>query len=107
HQRDWRVRLLHRLPPGPALPAVDHGSVVLGLTLRPQRLDRLHPLPQQRPAGLEGGAVVAHLLAVPAAADAEQKAPVGEAIEACGLLGRVDGIALDEKADARADQKRL
>jgi hypothetical protein len=62
---------------------------------------------QHRPASLEGGAVVGHLLAVPAAAYAEQEPAAGDDVEARRLLGGVDRIPLDQKADAGADQQLL
>ena len=46
---------------------------------------------------------LAHLLAVPAAADAELEAPAGEEVERGDLLGGGDRVALDDQADAGAD----
>ena len=60
-------------------------------------------LAQQAAARLEGGAVVLHLLGVPAAADAEEEAAAREMIEAGDLLGERDRVALDHQADAGAE----
>ena len=77
----------------------------LGLVLRPDRLHGQHPFPQQGEAGGEVGAVVGHLLAVPAAADAEQEAAAGEEVDGGDLLGGDDGVPLDDEADARPEQE--
>src|SRR5260370_17740355 len=93
------MRLLNRLRPGPCRPEVDHVAVVLGLLLSPDRLDRLDPLAQQLPPRAELRPVICHLLAVPAAADAEDQAPVRNQVEAGRFLGGVDGVPLAEEAD--------
>ena len=101
------MRLLDGLRPAPHRAEVDHLAVILGLFLRPDRLDRLHALAQKLPSSLEHRAVVGHLLTVPSAADPEQKPTVGDGVEARSLLGGVDWIALDQQADAGPDLERL
>ncbi len=81
--------------------------MVLGLVESPDGLDRLDPLAQELPPGLEHSAVVGHLLTVPSAADPEQEPAVRNDVEACRLLGGVDGIALNQQADAGPDLERL
>jgi hypothetical protein len=51
--------------------------------------------------------VVAHLLAVPARADAELEPPVREEVDRRDLLRRGDRVALDDQADAGADPQTL
>src|SRR5664279_769679 len=58
-------------------------------------------------SGLRVGAVVAHLLAVPANPDAELKPPVGYQIDAGDLLGKVDDIPLRQQGDPGADQQPI
>ena len=79
--------------PRPPVPAPDDGPTVHGL----------EALAHQLEAGGEGGAVVFHLLGVPAAADAEQHAAVAEAVRGGDLLGGMDGVALHDQADAGAE----
>jgi hypothetical protein len=51
--------------------------------------------------------VIGHLLAVPAGADAEQEASARDVVERRHLLGESDRVALDDEADAGADQEPL
>ena len=53
------------------------------------------------------GAVVAHLLEVPAGPDAELEAPAGEVVERGRLVGEHDRVALDDQRDAGADAQAL
>jgi hypothetical protein len=76
---------------------------VFRLRARPDFLHRLDALAHQLEACGERRAVVGHLLGVPAAADAEQQPTVGQPVDGGDLLGGVDGIALDHKADAGAE----
>ena len=69
----------------------------------PDRLHCLDPLGHQAHAGPGIGAVVAHLLAIPACADAELETPAGEMIDRGDLLGGGDRVALHDQADAAAD----
>ena len=97
------MRLLHRLRPRPDAIEVDELAVVRGLVLGPDRLHRLDPLAHQREARARVGAVVVHLLEVPAGADAEEEAAAGELVERGDLLGGRDRVALDDQADAGAE----
>ncbi len=106
-QQHRRVRLLRRLGPAPDRVEVHELAVVLGLVLRPDLLHRLDPLAHELEAAARVGAVVAHLLAVPAGADAEQEAPAREPVERGDLLGGHDRIALDHQADAGAQLDAL
>ena len=55
------------------------------------------------PTLLVGGAVVFHLLAVPASADAEHDTTVGNHVQRRDLLGQRDGVAFDDQTDAGAE----
>src|SRR5204862_5495789 len=92
---------------GPDLVEAHELAVELRLLLRPDGLHGQHPLAQDLPARLEWGAMVLHLLGVPAAADAEQEAAAREAVEGGDLFGRRDRIALDDQADAGAELELL
>src|SRR6185295_19690339 len=89
---DRRVRLLERLGIGPDLLESHEVALVARLALRPDRLHREDALAQQPPAALPRGAVVLHLLRVPAAADAEEHAAARQAVERGHLLGGDDRI---------------
>ncbi len=58
-------------------------------------------------AVLVGGAMVLHLVDVPAAADAEDEAAVRELVEAGDRLGGDDRLVLRHQADAGADLELL
>src|SRR5262249_59215639 len=77
------------------------------LVLRPDLLHRPDLLLETLEPRLVLGAVMSHLLDVPAAADAELEAPGGEEVEARDLLGRGDRVALDDQADAGPDPELL
>ncbi len=100
---DRRVRLLHRLGPGHNRVEVDELAVVFGLGFRPDLLHRLDALAHQLGAALEGGAVVLHLLGIPADADAEQEAALRHLVYRGHLLGGLDRIALVDQAYPGAD----
>ena len=70
---------------------------------RPDRLHRLHSLAHQRRSAGGIGAVVTHLLSVPARADPEQEAAARQPVEGGHLLGGGDRVALDHEADAGAE----
>src|SRR4051812_3009606 len=72
HGRVWTLRGLR---PGPDAIEVDVLAVIAGLVFGPDRLHRFDPLGHDRHAPARVGAVVLHLLAVPAGADAELEAP--------------------------------
>ena len=98
------MRSLSGLGPRPDALEVDVLAVVARLILRPDRLDRLDPLGHDRHPHARVGAVVEHLLPVPAGAHAELQAPAGEMVDARHLLGGGDRVALDNQADAAADR---
>ena len=104
---DRRVWLLHRLWVRPHGAEVDQVAVVLGSVVGPDGLHRFDLLPEQLPAGPEVGAVVGHLLAIPSGSDPEDESSVGGEVQAGDLFGRVDGVALDDQADACGDTQRL
>ena len=85
----------------------DQVAVILSHVLSPDRLDRLDLLAQELPARAEGGAVVRHLFAVPAPADAEDEPAVRKVVDARHLFGSLDRVALHEEADPRRDPDRL
>src|SRR3989442_15890956 len=83
----FRSRLLLGLGPGPDRVEVHELAVELGDVPRPDLLQRAHLLLEPLEAGLELGAVMLHLLGVPAAAQPELEAPVREQVEAPGGMG--------------------
>src|SRR6185312_11072108 len=78
---DRWVRPLRRLRPRPDPLEIDELAVVARLVFGPDRLHRLDPLGHQRHPPARVGAVVLHLLAIPAGADAELETPAGEAVD--------------------------
>jgi hypothetical protein len=56
--------------------------------------------------GPKSGAVIFHLLAMPADPDAKQKPAPRKIVERGDGIGRVDGIALIHETDAGADLER-
>jgi hypothetical protein len=64
-------------------------------------------LARQLVAAGESGAVVGHLVLVPAVADAEQEATARDLVDRSDLLGGLDRVALGDQADAGAEQQRL
>ena len=86
---------------------VDELAVVGRLLVRPDLLAGLDALAEDPEALGRVGAVIAHLLEVPAGADAEQEPPAREAVERGDLLRRADRIALDQQADRGADPDPL
>src|SRR5205814_9818218 len=97
---DRRVRLLRRLRPRPHLVEIDHLAVIFRLVLGPQRLHREDPLAHQLEARVVAGAMVFHLLDIPAAADPEDEAPTRELVEAGDAFGGDDRIAFRDEAKA-------
>src|SRR4051794_7126793 len=73
-----RMGVLDRLRPRPDAVEAHVLSAIRGFGLGPYRLDRLDALAHDRHPHPRVGAVVAHLLAVPAGADAELHAPAAE-----------------------------
>ena len=100
------MRLLHRLGPGPARLEGREFALVAGFVCSPERLHGLDPVLHDPKSGLEAGAVVLHLLRVPARTDTEVEAPAGDQIEARHRLGGNDGVALGDQANARAEAER-
>ena len=100
---DRRVRPLGRLRPRPDAVEVHVIARVGRLVGGPDGLDRLDPLAHHRHPGARIGAVVGHLLAVPARPDAELEPPAGQVVDAGRLLRGDDRVALDHQADARPD----
>ena len=100
---DRGVRPLEGLRVGPDPLEAHELALVARLPLRPDRLHGQHTLAQEPPARLEGGAVVLHLLGVPAAADPEEHATAREPVQRGHFLGRDDRVALDHEADAGAE----
>jgi hypothetical protein len=98
-----RMRPLFRFGIHPYRIEVDVLAVKLGLFLRPQRFHREHALAQQLEARLIAGAVVLHLVDVPAAPDREDESPIGQLIEARHRFGRDDRIALRNQRNARPE----
>ncbi|KUI24816.1 hypothetical protein AU196_16005 [Mycobacterium sp. IS-1742] len=98
---DRWMRFLHRFRAAERRFEVDVPPVVLGGFVGPQRLDGLDALVEQGTAGLRVRAVVAQFLDVPAGADTEHETAAGDQVDTGPFLGGDDGIALDEKCDAR------
>ena len=76
-------------------------------SLRPDLAHGQRALAHDAKARGRVGAVVAHLLEVPAGADAELEAPAREVVERGGLVGQRDRVALDDQRDAGADAQAL
>src|SRR6056297_605328 len=95
-----------RLGPRPARFDLHVLTLERGLVLGPDLFHGQHLLAQDRPARGVRRAVLGHLLLVPAVADAEQEPPARQRIDAGDLLGRVDGVALSDEADAGGDVER-
>src|SRR3984885_5553470 len=104
---DRRGRLLNGLRPRPDRVEINKPAVIGRLVLGPDRPDRFDPFPDQTEAASRIGAMVAHFLEVPAAANAEEKASTGEPVQARGLLGGDDRVTLGHEEDARAKQESV
>ena len=87
-EQDRRMRPLLGLGIEPDRIEVDELAVELGFLLGPQLLHGQHALAQQLEARLVAGAVVLHLVDVPAAADGEDEAAARELVEAGHLTWR-------------------
>jgi hypothetical protein len=98
-----RAGPLGRLGVGPDALEAHVLAVVAGLVLGPDRPHRLDALGHDRHPQARVGAVVAHLLAVPARADAELEPPAGEMVDRGDFLGGDDRVALHDEADPAAD----
>ena len=101
-----RPRPLRGLRPRPDAVEVDELAVEAGLVVGPDGPHRLHALGHQREAAALVGAVVVHLLEVPAGADAEQEAPGRELVEGRHRLRQHDRVVFDDQRDGGADVER-
>ena len=101
------MRPLRRFGIGPGRIEIHHLAMEGRLLLRPQRFHGQHAFAHQLEAGGMAGAVIFHLVDIPAAADAEDEAAVRQHVEAGDGLGGDDGIMLRHQADAGADQQLL
>ena len=99
--------LLNGLGPLPDRVEVDELAVVLGLVLRPDRLHGLDALALHPEAPIGIGAVIGHLLDVPARAHPEVDATAREQVERGDLAGGDDRISLGHQADAEAKPELL
>jgi hypothetical protein len=81
--------------------------VVGRLVVGPDRLHRLDPLAHHPESLRRDGAVIRHLLDVPARADAEQEPTARDLIDRRDLLSGDDRVALDDEADAGSDPQPL
>src|SRR5438270_8133707 len=102
---DRRVWFLQRLRPRPHLVEIHRLAVIFGFLLGPQRLHREDTLAHQLEARVVAGAVVLHLLDIPAAADPEDEAAARQLIEAGDAFRRDDRIALGNECDAGAEHQ--
>src|ERR1700719_4049472 len=91
-----RIRLLGRLRPSHHRREVDELAVIFGLVLGPDLLHRLDPLAHQLEAGFEDRAMVLDFLGIPAATNAEEKAPARDLIYRGNELCRLDGVTLHD-----------
>ena len=78
-------------------------AVKLRLVLRPKLFEGKHGLARLRPAVVEVAAEELSLFAVPARADAEQKAAAAVHIQGGDGLGEDERVALGDERDARAE----
>src|SRR4029077_14309152 len=97
---DRWMRFLYRLRPLHHLVDLDELAGIFRLRLRPDCLHRLDALAHELETRRKVGAVVGHLLGVPAAADAEYEAAGGKPVDGRDLLRGMDRIALYHEADA-------
>src|SRR5204862_4150206 len=100
---DGRVRLLHRLRPGHHRAEIDDLAVIFRLVLGPDCLHCLVLLTHLLEARGVDGAMVFHLVLIPAAADPEQEPAAGYLVEGRDELGGLDRVALDDETDAGAE----
>src|SRR4029077_17525228 len=99
-ENDRRGRVLPPLRPLHHLVDLDELAGIFCLRLRPDGLHRLDALAHELEARRKLGAVVGHLLGVPAAADAEDEAAGGKPVDGRDFLCGMDRIALDHEAYA-------
>src|SRR5437870_2621318 len=76
-----RVRLLHRLRPGPHFHDLNNLAVIFRLGLGPDLLHRLDLLAHLLETRRKDGAVALDLVLVPTAANAEQKAAARDVVD--------------------------
>ena len=100
------MRPLHRLGPGHHRREIDKLAVIFRLGLGPDRLHRLDLLAHPLEARRIDRAVILHLVLVPAAADAEQKAASRHLVERGDRLRQLHRVALDHQTDAGAELER-
>jgi hypothetical protein len=81
--------------------------VILGGIVGPDLLHRLDLLAQFLSAGLVNGAVIFHVLGIPATADAEQEATLRHLVELGNQLCGLDCVALDYQTDSSAEFEPL
>ena len=96
------MRLLRRLGVHIHRGKVVIAPVKLGFILRPQLFERAHGFLGLRPAVVKVAAHHRSLLAVPAGADAEYKAPVAVPVKDGNLLGQNQRVALRHQSNAGA-----
>src|SRR6185312_13157847 len=106
-QEDRRMRALRRLGPGPDRIEPDHLAAIGGGLLGPDLLHRENAFAHQLEPRLVLGAVVFHLLDVPAAADAKDEPPARQPVEAGDAFRGDDRVALGNEADAGAEHQLL
>ena len=93
---------LSRFWPAPDGVEVDELTVEFGLVLGPDLSHGKNLLPDDLPAVLVVGAVVFHLFPVPAGADSEDEAAIGDDVNRRTFLRQGDGITLDDQANPGA-----
>ena len=91
---------LHWLGPRPDGLKLRKFTFVACLVLGPDRLHGFRAIHHDAEPGVEGRAVILHLLGIPARTDAEIQAAIGDQIQRRRGLRRNDGIALGEQYDA-------
>ena len=102
HQ-NWRIGLLRRLRPRPALLELNVFAGKARFLFGPQLAHQQHVLAQNLAALLEVKLVVAHLFHAPAVADAELEATAGNHVETGDLFGKPNWVALRDQGDAGAE----
>ena len=100
---DWRIGLPERFWASDHRAEVDELAMILSFFLGPYLLHGLNGLAQPVKACGKDGAVVLHLILIPATANAEQKAATAHLVERGDKLGSLDGVALRDKCHTRGD----
>jgi hypothetical protein len=75
--------------------------------LGPDHFHGLDTFARQLVAARESGAVVGHLILVPAVADTEQETAARDLVDRSHLLGGLDRVALRDQANAGPKQQRF